>query len=153
MLVGEVINNQVVDGVAIGEAELRVERLADGESRDVIGNEILQERERTSSFDLEFAHVADIEEAGASAYRFVLFQNTAVLNRHLPAAKLYKPRAHRAMLFVERSTFQRGCRAVLCCHKSLQCDVDRGTNKTSMNEITVSLYQILGERTNGQRSQ
>src|SRR5438552_812484 len=91
--------------------------------------------------------------AGASAYRFVLFQNTAVLNRHLPATKLYKPRTHRAMLFVERSTFQRGCRAVLCCHKSLQCDVVRGTNKTSMNEITVSLYQILGERTNGQRSQ
>ena len=91
MHVRQVINEQVIDGIAIGHTELRIKGLANGETRDIVRDEILQERQGARSFNLEFTHVADVEEASAGAYRFVLLQNTAVLYRHFPATKLYEP--------------------------------------------------------------
>src|SRR5947209_10688043 len=114
MHVRQVINKHVVDRVTIREAKLCIKRLTNGDTRDIIGDKILKERERVGSFDLEFTHVAHVEEASTGAYRLVLLQNTAVLNGHFPATELYKTGTHCVVLLVEWRTFQR-C-AVVCCH-------------------------------------
>jgi hypothetical protein len=51
----------------------------------------LQERQGARALNLELTHVANVKEAGVGAYRLVLLQNTTVLYRHFPAAKLYEP--------------------------------------------------------------
>ena len=102
----QVINKQVINRVAVGQAELGIERLAYGETGDIIGDEILQESERARSFGLKFAHVTDVEEACAGAYSFVLLQDTAILDRHLPAAKLDHLRAEFEVGGVKRCALQ-----------------------------------------------
>ena len=67
---------------------MSIEGLPDDEARDIVGDEILQESQGIRPFDLKLTHVADVKESGVGAYGLVLFQNTAVLYRHLPAAKL-----------------------------------------------------------------
>src|SRR5690606_23592819 len=49
--------------------------------------EPLDERERILAGDLDLAHVADVEEAGACADRCVLRRHAGVLDGHLPAGK------------------------------------------------------------------
>src|SRR2546429_3439769 len=50
--------------------------------------------------------MADIEESSSRAYGLMLLQNTAILYRHLPAAKIHQASSELTMLFIQRSTFQ-----------------------------------------------
>src|SRR5947209_9836590 len=140
MHVRQVINEQVIDGIAIGHAELRVEGLANCEAGDIVGDEILQKRQCARSLNLEFAHVADVEEAGAGAYCFVFLQNTTVLYGHLPAAKLYKPCTQCTMLLVKGCAFQLCCCRVLCCHADHSAVIiDRGYTYVC---LTISDFRV-----------
>ncbi|GAC1368700.1 MAG: hypothetical protein NVS2B12_29930 [Ktedonobacteraceae bacterium] len=76
----------------------------------------MQEGLGIAPLNLELAHMTDVEETGARAYGVMFIQNAAVMHRHLPPAKLYQPRAQRAVLLIEGSAFQRGNGTVMCCH-------------------------------------
>jgi hypothetical protein len=75
------------------------------ESRDIVGNEILQEGQSVAPLDLKLSHMAYIEETGVCANGLMLLDNAAILYRHFPAAKLHETCAESAMLLIERGTF------------------------------------------------
>ncbi len=91
-IASEMINNQVIDGTSIRQAELGVERLVNSEARNVVWDKVLQESKCIFTLDFEFTHVADIKEAGACTHRAVLFQDAAILHWHFPAAELHEAR-------------------------------------------------------------
>ena len=95
--------------------QLRVERLVDFEAGDVVGDEALEEVERAGAFEVELAHVADIEEASALADGAMLVEDAGVLDGHLPAAELDEPRAEGDVPVVEGGAFE-GCRAAVLRH-------------------------------------
>jgi hypothetical protein len=58
--------------------------------------------------ELDVAHVADIEDAGARPHCHVLVddaaaQRSGIFNWHIPAVELHHPRAHLAVNGVQRS--------------------------------------------------
>src|SRR5690242_12555256 len=71
----------------------------------------------------------------------MLFQNTAVLYRHLPPAKLDQPRIQGAMLVIEWGAFKRSCLRLFCCHTHCSIAVLR-------IRLYASQYHILRNATN-----
>src|SRR6185503_12222418 len=63
--------------------------------------------QRILAGDLDLAHVADVEQAGARTHRGVLGDDARVLDRHVPAAKRHHPRAGGAVASVERRFLER----------------------------------------------
>src|SRR6476659_2163778 len=80
--VGQVVDEDIVDDTALGTTEQRIVRLSLADRRDVLGSDMLEERQRVTALDLELAHMADIEQTGCAAYRIVLVYDTTVLDRH-----------------------------------------------------------------------
>src|SRR6266446_1194786 len=97
MLRRKPIDDEIIDRAAIGRANQRVLRLAVDEARGRIGERMLEQRERLWSPQFELAHVAQVENAGGRAHRQMLFYDTAIVERHLEAAKLRHSRAELAM--------------------------------------------------------
>src|SRR5260370_4334253 len=71
----------------------------------------------------------------------MFFQNTAILNRHLPSAKLYKARVQRAVFVKEGGSLERGRCGVCCCHTHCSIAVLRV-------RLYASQYHILQYATN-----
>jgi hypothetical protein len=86
----------------------RVLDLPDLERGNVVGGEALQGGERGGPFDLELAHVTDVEAAHGRAHRAMLLDDAAVLHRHLPATERDHARAGPNVRSVERRALQRG---------------------------------------------
>src|SRR2546430_758391 len=106
-LVAHAVDREVVDDRAVRIAEDRILDLADLESRHVVGGQVLERREGAGALDLEFAHVAHVEEADGAAGRTVLLDDAGVLHRHLPAAERHHARAGRDVLVIERRALER----------------------------------------------
>ena len=61
----------------------------------------LQELARRRPFDLDLAHVRDVEHAGVGAHRAVLLDHALVLDGHLPAGERDHARTERDVAVVE----------------------------------------------------
>ena len=116
--IGQMVDEDIIHNPAVGPAQQRVVRLALVNRRDILGGDVLKERQRGAALDFDLAHVADIEQAGGVANRVVLVHDPAILDWHLPATELDHPRAQGDVAIVERRSFElrRGCqwRASFC---------------------------------------
>jgi hypothetical protein len=68
----------------------------------------LHRRERIGAGDLDLAHVADVEQPGASADGHVLQDEARVLDGHVPPAERHHAGSRRAVTSVERRLLERG---------------------------------------------
>ena len=105
-ILAQEIDDQVVEHAAVGAQQARIERLAgDLQLVDVVRERVAQECARgirIVAVDVDDAHVRDVEHAGIVAYRVVLVDLRAVVDRHVPPAEIDHPRAGRAVGGVER---------------------------------------------------
>ena len=81
-------------------------RLTFGEFRGVVHGDELDGIERLGAAQLDFTHVADVEDADARAHGHVLGNQAGVFHRHVPAAKVDHLGAALAMSWVERCFLQ-----------------------------------------------
>src|SRR5690348_16465343 len=89
--------------------------LADGELRGVIAGNPLNQIERLTAANLDFAHVAHVEDSGTVADGIVLGKDAAVFERHVPAAEIDHFCAHAPVHMVQSCFAETGrCR---CCHR------------------------------------
>ena len=97
MIVGDLVDQDVVDESAVLVEQAGVLRLADLQLVDGVGGDEIGELGgfRPANFDL--AHVADIEEADRVAHGVVLVDDAGVLDGHVPAAEIDHLRAQGAM--------------------------------------------------------
>ena len=86
--VGNFVHEQIVDERALCGHQAGILRLAHDELRGVVACNMLNEREGVRSADFNFAHVADVKQAGSRARGHVLRDDAGVLDRHIPAAKI-----------------------------------------------------------------
>ena len=87
------IDDQVIDHAALFVQHQRVLPLPDGEFRDIVGEEVVEECPGVRAADEKFAHVGDIENPGGFADSFVFLDDAGVLHGHIPAAEIDEPRA------------------------------------------------------------
>ena len=109
MIVGDLVNDDVVHEGGFRIQHGRVVRLAGDEPRGVVHGDALHGIQRLRPGEADVAHVADVEDAHAGAHRHVLGQDAAgrgIFHRHVPAAKIHHLGAHLAMDRVERSFSQ-----------------------------------------------
>ena len=81
----EPVDENVVDDTAPTVWHTGILHLAVVEFRDVVGRDVLQQGERFGPLDPDFAHVADIENAGSVAYGGVFVVDARELDRHVVA--------------------------------------------------------------------
>ena len=103
----EPVDDEVVDDAAVLVREQRVLRLAGRELVDVVRERRLQEVAGARPFDLELAHVRDVEHAGVGPHGAVLVDDAGVLHRHLPARERDHLRAELDVPVVERRVEKR----------------------------------------------
>ena len=77
-------------------------RLAHLQAARVVAGDALDRGQSILAGNLDFAHVADVEETGPRSHRHVLGGDARVLDGHLPAAEGNHPRVGRAVARVKR---------------------------------------------------
>ena len=108
-LVGQLVDDQVVDNAALGVEEKRVLSLALIKAVNVAGESLAQQPLGTGASNLELPHVRDVKEPGSRSYRAVLFVDTHVVDRHLPACKINHARAELDVAIVQWRFARCGC--------------------------------------------
>ena len=92
-VLGEAIDDQVVDDAAVGRTDHRVVGAPDGERRRVRDQRAGKRRCRPRALDEQLAHVREVEQADPLADRAMLLEDRRVLDRHPPAGELDHPGA------------------------------------------------------------
>ena len=82
------VDDPVVDDPTAVVADHRVEGVAGGQRRDVVGDEPLQGGLGALPAEPDLTHVGEVEEAGPGPHRHVLVPDRAVAKRHLVPRKL-----------------------------------------------------------------
>ncbi len=100
-LVGDPIDDQVVDDPAVIGADHAVLRAAHGEPGRVTDQRGGEAGAGAGAADPHLAHVRQIEQSGTFADGPVLVEDALVLDRHLPAGKVDQPAAKRTMALDE----------------------------------------------------
>ena len=116
------VDEHVVHEGAVEGRQRGIMRLADLQAAGVVARNALDRGERILARNFDFAHVADIEEAGARPHRHMFRGDAGVLDGHVPAAEGNHPRVRRAVPGVQGrfSEFRgdrfghRGTRGMLC---------------------------------------
>jgi hypothetical protein len=98
----EPVREQVVEHAAPLVAQNRVLGAALGDVRDVVGEQLLEERLGFAARGLDLPHVADVEDPDALAHCHVLLADAGVLDRHLPARERHQLRAGGDVAVVQR---------------------------------------------------
>jgi hypothetical protein len=106
VVVGEAVEDAVVQGGAVGTGQDRVLGLADLEAGRVVGEQVLDEIQGLWAPDLELAHVGHVEEAGGGPHRLCSLRSRGVLDGHGVAGERDHLRAQRHVLVVERRLLQ-----------------------------------------------
>ena len=89
VVIGEVIDDQVIDHAAFRIQQARIQRLAgNGEFVDVVGDRVLEELARFVAGEIDDAHVRHVEHAGVGAHRVVFVDLRTVIDGHVPAAEI-----------------------------------------------------------------
>jgi hypothetical protein len=83
----EAVCDQVVDDPAALVREQRVLRAAGLEPVEVVREQALQQLVRARAFDVDLAHVRDVEDACVGSHRAMLLDHALVLDGHLPAGE------------------------------------------------------------------
>jgi len=114
--VSDLWNRRREEGVAY------IEKLGGGKIDAVRNNDELYARKDVDAVlvataDFQFAHVADVEQAGARAHSLMLGDDSGVLQRHVPAAEVDHLGSEPAMDGIQSGFAQfHGCR---CVHRGL----------------------------------
>ncbi len=88
-ILGEEIDDEIVDDAAVRIEHARVERLAgDLQLVDAVREQVAQELARARAVQVDHGHVRDIEHAGVAAHLVMLLDLRAVVERHVPAAEV-----------------------------------------------------------------
>ncbi len=106
VLLGEAVDQHVVDECAFGRGECRVLRLAVLQLRCVVRRDVLDGGQRIGTRQLDLPHVRDVEEAGRGAHGHVLGGDARVLDRHVPAAERHHPRSEGDVSGMERGLLE-----------------------------------------------
>ena len=106
-MVVEAIDDHVVDDPARIVRDQRVLRPARLQLVDVVRERRLQQIACGRSFDLELAHVRDVEDARIGAHRPVLLDHALILDRHLPTGEGDHARAEGNVTVVQRRSPER----------------------------------------------
>jgi len=67
---------------------------------------VIEKLARLGTTDIDFAHVADVEQAGGAAHHLVLFEDAAVLDRHFPAGEIDQPGAMGRVKIAQRGALE-----------------------------------------------
>ena len=97
MIVGDLVDQDVVDETAVLVEQPGIVRLADLQLRGGVGRDVIDQLQRFRPANFDLAHVADVEQAHALAHGVVLIDDAGVVDRHVPAAEIDHLRAHSAM--------------------------------------------------------
>ena len=106
MVVGHLVDQQVVHERALRRHQARVVDLPDLEPRRVVARDPLHGGQGIRTRDLDLTHVADVEHPSPRAHRQVLCGDAGVLDGHLPSSKRHQPALCGEVLRVERRAFQ-----------------------------------------------
>ena len=87
MVVGDAIDEHVIDDAAFAVGQAGVLHLTVAQSGHVIDGAVLHELLGQRAFGAELAHVAHVEHADVVAHVEVFFDEAAVLNRHVVTGK------------------------------------------------------------------
>ena len=87
VVVGHLIDEEVIDGAAVGIAHHAIIDLSHGCISHVVGEDVLNVALGIGSCDTHFAHVADIKDTTMLAHRVVLVGDVRVLNGHDESAE------------------------------------------------------------------
>ena len=108
-ILGEEIDDQVIDHAAFGIQHARVQRLAGYlELVDVVGQQMAQELARARPVHVDNGHVRNVEHAGVAAHGMMLLDLRTVVERHVPAAEIDHLGAKRTVRIVEYSLARHG---------------------------------------------
>ena len=107
MVVGDLVDQDVVNESAVIVEQAGVLRLTLLEARDIVGGEEVGAADGFGSQDFDLAHVADIEQADGFPYGVVLVDEAGVLDGHVPSAEVDHFGAEGAMYGIERRGFER----------------------------------------------
>ncbi len=88
MIVGDFVDQDVVDEAAVFVEQAGIVRLAGLELGGVVGGDEIDQLGGFRPADFDFAHVADVEEADGIADGVVLVDDAGVLDGHIPAAEI-----------------------------------------------------------------
>ena len=105
----------------------RVLGVAVAEPVEVVREQRLEQLVRRRAFDVELAHVRDVEDAAVLAHGAVLRDHALVLHRHLPAGERHHARAGREVALVERRPQKRlHARVTLTARRKHDAPASRG---------------------------
>ena len=108
MSIGELVDDNVIhEGALLGE-QGGVLRLPHRETGGIVAGDLLHQVQRLRPANLNFPHVAYVEQARRRAHGQMLGDDAAVLHRHVPAGKVDHLRFQGAVGGVERSLPGRG---------------------------------------------
>ena len=97
----------VVNGIAVDVGDDAVLRLIEVECKDVAGQDMLQKRDHVPAFDVDAAHMGNVEDAAVpAAVEMLGYDAVGVLDRHIPAAEVDHDRAGVEMCLIEYGSFQ-----------------------------------------------
>ena len=82
------VGDQVIDDAAAVIEHGTVQGTARGDAVHVVGQQVAQKVPRTGPGNIHHRHMGDVEYAGVLAHRVVLLDLGAIVDRHVPAAKV-----------------------------------------------------------------
>ena len=108
-LVGQLVDDQIVDDATLGIEQKRVLSLTLVKAVNITRESLAKQPLSAGAGDLELPHVRDVKEPGSRSYRAVLFVDTHVVDRHLPACKINHARAELDVAIVQWRFARCGC--------------------------------------------
>ena len=94
MIVGDFVDQDVIDESAVPIEQRRILSLAELEFGRVVDGDVLHQIQRLRAAHFDLAHVADIEQSHALAHGAMLVEDACVFDGHVPAAEVDHLRAH-----------------------------------------------------------
>ena len=104
---GHFVHQDVVDKAAVFVQQTGVVRLAHFQFRGGVGGHEIDQLLRFRAADIDFAHVADIEQTGGAADGVMLLDQAGILHRHVPAAEIDHLGLRGPMYLIQRSFAKR----------------------------------------------
>ncbi|MNI54196.1 hypothetical protein D3C73_1090830 [compost metagenome] len=105
----EAVDDHVVDDAAVLVEHGAVQGAAGAvQAFDVVGQQMLEPGLGLCAADIDHGHVGDIKNPAIAAHLMVLLDLRAVMQRHVPTAKIDHLRAQREVKVIQRRTLSHG---------------------------------------------
>ena len=88
IVVGDLVDQDVIDEAAVFVEQTGVVRLAVFEFGGVVGGDEIDQFGGLGTLDLDLTHVADVKQSDGIADGVVLINDAGILHRHIPAAEI-----------------------------------------------------------------